>query len=151
MKKQILVSDCLIWRIAVHAELGNHYSNKARLELVAMSDNSLQKLLLQLGDNVLNCLTVDKLALFINLASRLKNDIILTQSPRVPPFDPPEFLPPSIRCFLGNSCELTLSCVDRCWNALKGTVWNKPDLLGDPSEAVFAQHGLKHGLCERYY
>ena len=119
-----------------------------RVTLIAMGDNSLRELLLQLGDDVLNCLTIDKLTLFVDLTSKLKNDIILSQPPTVPVFEPPEFLPPSIRCFLGNSCGLTQTYVDDCWSVLKGVVWHRPALLEDSSEVAFGQHGLKQGLSE---
>jgi len=84
---------------------------------------------------------------FISLASKLKNDILLVQPARVSATEPPEVLPPTIVAFLASTCEMPPADVRHCWDALKGTVWNRPNLLLDQSEGAFAAHGISRGLC----
>ena len=87
---------------------------------------------------------------FISLASKLKNDILLAQPLSVPAFNPPDILPPTITTFLQKSCGISVSCVDKCWEALKSTIWNDDHLQVEDSILVtqdFATHGHPLGLC----
>ncbi|KAF8231666.1 hypothetical protein L208DRAFT_1162769, partial [Tricholoma matsutake] len=61
---------------------------------------------------------------FIALASKLKDDILLSQPSFVLMFDPPKFLPSTITTFLQKSCGISLACVEVCWEALKSTIWH---------------------------
>ncbi len=84
---------------------------------------------------------------FISLASRLKDDILLTQPSSVLVLDPPDVLPPSVSTFLQNSCAMSVYCVEACWNTLNSTIWNDEHTLEDSLIQDFAAHGHSLGLC----
>jgi hypothetical protein len=89
---------------------------------------------------------------FISLASKLRDDILLAQPSSVPALNPPDILPPTITTFLQKSCGISVSCVDKCWEALKSTIWNDsdPNHLEDSISCItqdFATHG--HPLGSR--
>jgi len=90
---------------------------------------------------------------FISLASRLKDDILLTQPSFVPAFNPPDVLPPTVSTFLQNSCAISADCVEACWNTLKSTIWNDTDSPEAEKNLVqdFAAHGYSLGLCMLYF
>ena len=103
---------------------------------------------LQLQDMVLLTeqnpeLSFDQVQQFISLASRLKDDILLTQLV----FDPPDVLPPTVSTFLQlqKSCGISVDCVEACWNILKSTIWNDAHNLEDSLIRDFAAHS--HSLC----
>ena len=103
---------------------------------------------LQLQDMVLLTeqnpeLSFDQVQQFISLASRLKDDILLTQLA----FDPPDVLPPTVSTFLQlqKSCGISVDCVEACWNILKSTIWNDAHNLEDSLIRDFAAHS--HFLC----
>jgi hypothetical protein len=83
---------------------------------------------------------------FICLASRLKDDILLTQPLSVLALDPPDVLPPTISTFLRHSCGISLACVEACWDTLKTTIWHEAHSL-DKVVHDFAVHGHPLGLC----
>jgi hypothetical protein len=86
---------------------------------------------------------------FISLASRLKDDILLTQPSSVLLLDhhPPDVLPPSVSTFLQNSCAMSVYCVEACWNTLNSTIWNDEHTLENSLIRDFAAHGHSLGLC----
>lgn len=117
-----------------------------------MSTEKLEMSSLRLQDAVLLTeqypeLSFGQVQQFISLASRLKNDILLTQPSSVMAFNPPDVLPPSVSRFLQNSCAISVDCVVACWNALNLTIWNDAHTLENSLFQDFAAHGHSLGLC----
>ncbi|KAF8056266.1 hypothetical protein FPV67DRAFT_650208 [Lyophyllum atratum] len=83
---------------------------------------------------------------FVTLVSTLRDDILLVQPAYVSAADPPEILPPTVKIFLGNSCNITGECVDDCWETLRSTIWHGVDVNINKE---FAQHGHLLGLSAR--
>jgi hypothetical protein len=92
-------------------------------------------------------LSLGRLVLFINLASKLKDDIILTQSAHIPASEPPDNLPPSVLHFLADCCEVTLPDVIVLWRALKGLAWYGCGPGDESLRKAFRQHGHAYDLC----
>ncbi|KAF8228308.1 hypothetical protein L208DRAFT_1292379 [Tricholoma matsutake] len=82
----------------------------------------------------------------ISLASRLKDDILLTQPSSVLAFDPPDVLPPTVSTFLQNSCGISMACVEACWDTLRTTIWHDAQSLEDSLIHDFLVHGHSLGL-----
>ena len=79
---------------------------------------------------------------FICLASRLKDNILLTQpSSAVLALDPLHVLPPTISAFVKNSCNISAACVEACWDTLKMMIWHDAQRLEDSLIHDFAAHG----------
>ena len=111
-----------------------------------MGGVTLDELLQQFRSSPLsfNGLTWEQLVQFTTLASKVKNDIILTQPANVPESEPPDVLPPSVAAFLGDSCMLMPAQVEDCWKVMKGVVWRTAPSI--PVETIFAEHGHQYGL-----
>lgn len=87
-------------------------------------------------------LTFSSLFRFINLASTLRNDILLIQGASHPPNIAPEFISPTINLFLAACCDLCESDVDVYWKVLKDVVWHSGDMFSvKDMSALFANHG----------
>jgi hypothetical protein len=112
-----------------------------------MGDIRLSVLFSLLDDTLLNCLTLGSLVTFVTLASKLKDDILLTQPASHLATQPPDVLPPSIIHFLGGCCDLTPLHVGHCWDALKSVIWHGTELICNRSEALFTEYGHRRGLC----
>jgi hypothetical protein len=67
-------------------------------------------------------LTIGTIFHLVTCAARLKDDIMLTQPPKISVSHAPENLPPSISLFLGQTCNIPDSYVDICWTTLKDTI-----------------------------
>lgn len=108
--------------------------------------------LLRLQDTVLLTerypeLSLGQIQQFISLATKLKDDILLAQPSSVLALDPPDVLPPTVLLFLQNSCNISLACVETCWDVLKTTIWHDVHGLEDSVIHDFAVHGHSLGLC----
>ncbi|KZP29405.1 hypothetical protein FIBSPDRAFT_727338 [Athelia psychrophila] len=104
--------------------------------------------MLKLQSNLaaLSGLSISTLVQFISCAAHLKDDILLTQPADMDASMAPEILPPGIRTFLGNACDIPLDCVDVYWLALKETVWQDgSQRLGD-TKSQFQKHGHNNGI-----
>lgn len=117
-----------------------------------MSDINAEALLqqLQLNPDLFQALTLSQIFNFISLASRLKDDILLTQPAKVPATHPPTVLPPTITTFLGKACNLPQAHVEQCWDILKDTIWD-PATVSQNSDSAFPQHGYHSGLSTSYH
>jgi hypothetical protein len=111
-----------------------------------MAGVTLGELLQQLKASPLSFdgLTWEQVIQFVTLASKVKNDIILTQPASMPESEPPAVLPPSVAAFLGDSCKLAPAHVENCWKIMKGVIWTTPPSI--PVEPIFAEHGHQYGL-----
>ncbi|KAF8219074.1 hypothetical protein L208DRAFT_1155257, partial [Tricholoma matsutake] len=69
-------------------------------------------------------LSLGKIQQFVQLASKLKDDILLAQPSSILAFDPPANLPPTVTIFLQNSCKISQACVEDCWEVLSSTIWH---------------------------
>ena len=69
-------------------------------------------------------LSLSQIWRFITHAALLKKDIILTQSARHDPMQPPQFLPPAIEEYLSKLLNLDSRLVEDCWTVLRDLVWN---------------------------
>jgi hypothetical protein len=92
-------------------------------------------------------LSFDQVQWFISLASRLKDDILLTQPSSVLAFDPPDVLLPSVSTFLQNNCAISVDCVKACWEMLKSTIWIDAHSFEDSLIQDFVSYGHSLGLC----
>jgi hypothetical protein len=90
--------------------------------------------------------TLNTIVHFVNLASRLKDDILLTQPAFVSPLQPPSTLPPSARQFLSDACGLPPPDIDCCWDTLKGVIWEPLNLPQDRVERDFTNYGHSRGF-----
>jgi len=117
-----------------------------------MGDVPLEDLLPLINDGIdsVQQLTLSQILHFITVASRLKDDILLTQPASVPASQPPDILPPSISAFLGDCCDLLPDFVDRCWDILWPAIWNdsrfrdRSEMLPLPSSytSMIASHSF---------
>jgi len=102
--------------------------------------------LLKAQPDAFHGLTIGTIFCFITCAARLKDDIVLTQPPEISASHAPENLPPSIRLFLGQTCNIPNSYVDICWTALKDTIWSEEVQLQGSIEPYFWEHGHAMGI-----
>jgi hypothetical protein len=110
--------------------------------------SELKNLLAQLKaqSDVFHSLTIGKIIQFVACAARLKDDIILTQPANISASQAPDHLPPSIKHFLGQACDIPENYTDACWNAFKDTVWNEGSSLQDGTEHHIRRHGYGLGI-----
>lgn len=87
-----------------------------------------------------------KLSCFIQYASRLKNEILLTQKSSHLPNIVPRFLPVSVVNFLASSCALSEEEVEDCWTVVKDLVWSAYILDDKAVSAAFKDHGTDKGF-----
>ncbi|KAJ7587635.1 hypothetical protein C8J56DRAFT_1050874 [Mycena floridula] len=78
---------------------------------------------------------------YLDLASWLKNDILLTQDAKHDPKVPPAVLPPSISKFLAAACDIPSALVSCFWDNLKDTVWSQEKALS--TKVLFEKHGYQ--------
>jgi hypothetical protein len=91
-------------------------------------------------------LTIGTILRFVTCATRLKDDIMLTQPPEFTGLQAPENLPPSIRLFLAQTCSITDSYANICWSAFKDTIWAEGEQLQSSMEPHFRNHGHALGI-----
>ena len=91
-------------------------------------------------------LTIGKIFRFVACAARLKDDIILTQPPEVSALQAPENLPPSIRLFLAQICDIPDSYANICWSAFKDSIWSEGEQLQSSMEPYFRNYGHAMGI-----
>lgn len=93
-------------------------------------------------------LSLSKIFRFIRHASRLKDDICLTQPASAPLDLPPTQLPPVAKTFLSILLSLDAPAVDQCWSLFKELIWDNEyiRLLEEDPEEGFRTCGLEHGL-----
>jgi hypothetical protein len=106
-------------------------------------------LLQQLKDHEsLSRLSLGTIMTFITWASALKRDIIQPQPLSTPVDRAPEFLPPSVSCFLGDSTDIPQEYIQDCWTIFKDVVWDHPNTEDTKRADVeaFKVHGQKQGL-----
>ena len=87
-----------------------------------------------------------KISCFIHYASRLKNEILLSQRSSHLPNAVPEFLPVSIVRFLASSCDLSELEVEACWKVVKELVWFAFILDDKAVSVAFKDHGIDKGF-----
>jgi hypothetical protein len=102
--------------------------------------------LLENHSETLRQLTLGQIVHFVTLASRLKDDILLTQPAHISPLQPPDVLPPSITSFLSDCCGLSEDLVDSCWDVLKDMAWQESNVFKDHSEMACVEYGHSRGL-----
>jgi hypothetical protein len=94
-------------------------------------------------------LGISKIALYVRLATLLKNDILLPQPHQGDPTTPPLVLPPSVVEFLGTALGLPSEDVSVLWETLKDDVWHAPPPLCVRDDyLIFKEHGWDLGLSE---
>jgi hypothetical protein len=98
---------------------------------------------------VLKELNLQQLLQFIQLAARVKNDILLCQPFSVSSECAPDVLPPSIVSFLSEATNIPLKHIDSCWEVLKDDVWQFPSVkeVTQEDEHAFVNYGWARGLC----
>ncbi|KAJ7674269.1 hypothetical protein B0H14DRAFT_3687488 [Mycena olivaceomarginata] len=98
---------------------------------------------------VLKELNLQQLLQFIQLAARVKNDILLCQPFSVSSECAPDVLPPSIASFLSEATNIPLKHIDSCWEVLKDDVWQFPSVeeVTQEDEHAFVNYGWARGLC----
>ena len=69
-------------------------------------------------------LSIEKISRFIDYATLLKRDILLTESALHPESELPLCLPDVIKTFLEQTCQLPSGYVALCWDIFKQTVWD---------------------------
>jgi hypothetical protein len=114
-----------------------------------MEDINLERLL---HDNpaASQAVTLGQIVRFVTLASRLTDDILLTQPPAASATDPPDFLPPSVIAFLGECCLMSVDRVEQYWDILKGMIWHGGDKSPESTVVdMFTRYGHQYGLCEQ--
>ncbi|TFY71904.1 hypothetical protein EVG20_g1111 [Dentipellis fragilis] len=93
--------------------------------------------------------TLSQMALFHQLASLHRRDIILTLHARTNINEPPTHLSPSLNLFLSGACELTPDETRLCWLLLRHKIWDTSDVqASDPAQlrSIHRIHGDPIGL-----
>jgi hypothetical protein len=91
-------------------------------------------------------LSVEKISCFIDYATLLKRDILLTESALHPVSEPPPCLPDVIETFLEQACQLPSGYAASCWDIFKWTVWDANQSNVEKREKDFREHGHVLGL-----
>jgi hypothetical protein len=86
---------------------------------------------------------------FIQLASRLKRDILHSQRFDFPLTEIPSCLPPHISAFLASAVGISGPFVEACWTAFKHTIWDRTQCPIDLP--TFYHYGTNYSICESFY
>jgi hypothetical protein len=91
-------------------------------------------------------LSIEKISRFIDYATLLKRDILLTESALHPASEPPPCLPDLIKTFLEQARQLPSGYAASCWDIFKQTVWDANQSNVEKREKDFREHGHVFGL-----
>ncbi|KAG1782058.1 hypothetical protein EV702DRAFT_1239534 [Suillus placidus] len=83
---------------------------------------------------------------FINLATLLKNDIILVEPSLSPTSDPLFVLSPAITTFLSAGCSISPAEVSGAWSLLKDVIWSGGITIS--VGLLWETHGTRRGVAE---
>ena len=89
-----------------------------------------------------------QLLLFVQYASKLKNENLLAQPSAQDTQTAPLNLPDSVESFLAAMCNMCPEEVPGCWSAVRKLVWNM-EMLNDKAVSIaFQQNGMDFGFRE---
>jgi len=125
---------------------------------MAMKITALLKLLESCPDALLESLTIEKLIIYIRLASHLHREILHVLRPTQSEEEAPgsDLLPPNVKQFLAQSMAWTQLMVEECWDIFRDIIWTNgmdlklhPIRLPDPHDLVYFEkygHPLLLGM-----
>ena len=115
---------------------------------INLTMNDLSQLLQLMQDDPAKFqgLSIEKISRFIDYATLLKRDILLTESALHPESEPPPCLPDVIETFLEQACQLPSGYAASCWDIFKQTVWDANQSNVEKREKDFREHGHVFGL-----
>jgi len=74
--------------------------------------------------DVINCVSLTALFRFINIATSLKDDIILIQPAEAQTSSPPPVLSPAFNTFLAAACSILPAQANHAWTLLQHVIWH---------------------------
>ncbi|KAG2120003.1 hypothetical protein BD769DRAFT_1672044 [Suillus cothurnatus] len=74
--------------------------------------------------DVINCVSLTALFRFINIATSLKDDIILIQPAEAQTSSPPPVLSPAFNTFLAAACSILPAQANHAWALLRHVIWH---------------------------
>ncbi|EFI27234.1 hypothetical protein CC1G_15062 [Coprinopsis cinerea okayama7 len=110
---------------------------------------SLHAWLLSLDQSVSGSLGFKQLLMFINLASHLKREILLTQPAGQNPSVAPYALPPAVTTFLGTATSIPIGFIPDLWFRLREFIWNRVGST-EPLEELPEDEHDRMLTCIRY-
>jgi hypothetical protein len=125
---------------------------------MAIKNTPLLKLILSCPDALLESLTIEKLILYIRLASHLRREILHVQKPTQSEEEAPisDLLPTNVKQFLAQSMAWTQSVVEECWDIFRNIIWTNgmdlelhPIRPPDPHDLIYFEkygHPLLLGM-----
>ncbi|KAJ7884428.1 hypothetical protein B0H13DRAFT_2537394, partial [Mycena leptocephala] len=93
--------------------------------------------------------SMEKAMMFVRLAARLKDEIILAQHSTYDPTSAPQEIPENVRSFLGCATDMPDEFVSGCWTAFSNTIWdyNEDETSAGRDAQKFREFGFDHLLC----